>query len=138
MKKLAGILIQTGVDATTAMTVPTGTQDDQFTAIRPRYARLVLSYATARLWVAGASMLVAMGGIESGIGLIWSEAMPALGPMGLVLDWVPPPGFPDLYEEELEVSITTLGTGQANGVAFELWYDLVQGNEMELVQQRGW
>lgn len=137
MRKLEGLLIQTAADTSTTLLRETGANDDDFEAVELVYIRSVVSQATMKLWAPPCEFVAGVSGKLSMVGQrIVLVASAISSPTDCVFEWYPPPGTELMFDEFFEIQVDSVGTGQANAIYYEIYYNIVKSTEMELVKAK--
>jgi hypothetical protein len=135
MRHLVGILVQTGADVSVTELRETGANDRDFEAVKLIYIRTVISQAAVKVWTRPCELIVGVYGERSLVGQkIVLAASVVSSPTDCVFEWYPPGGAEVIFDEYFAIQIDSVGTGQANAIQYELYYDVIRSTEMELVK----
>jgi hypothetical protein len=134
-KKLEVVLTQTAADTTTTVSRETGVVSELFNAVVPAYIRIEAGQTAIRTGVEPYSVKFTLSGAQSGIALVWGIVVRAGGCSVLTTkEWERPLIFPIMFDEEINFTVESVGTGLAVTGKFVIYYELQTFTELEMVQ----
>lgn len=137
MKHMVGVAMQPAADTSVLVSRETGSNDDLFEAVELVYIRTLISQAALKVWTPPCELVVGVYGQLSLVGqkIVLAGSAVSL-PTDCVFEWFPPQGTELVFDEFFDFQIDSVGTGQANAIQYEIFYNIVKSTEMELVKAK--
>lgn len=135
MRIIAGDLVQESGDAEATVLRSTGALREAFQRLEILRVVVSIDALIATYWTLPSAINIEVSGESSGVIMDWGVvSVGAGGVLMTTYEYVPVADMPPMYDENVSITLSSISTGQSNQASYTIYYNIVKGDEMEMVQ----